>query len=185
MYINQAHEDLVLGSLPRRKPRTTVLFNVERKGQTQRLLLWALENVIIERTRRRETQAIGDRKTVAGLGSLFASLLSYPPFSVSHQGKLGTWLESEAISSHTGSCSAEGANLLSFFTWKSPLTPPFCGSSGYCNTLPGKISSTLSWGDHLADIPTEQETSLSKTASWQDKAEGNTKLIAPILPLSC
>lgn len=184
MYINQAHEDLVLGSLPRRKPRTTVLFNVERKGQTQRLLLWALENVIIERTRRRETQAIGDRKTVAGLGSLFASLLSYPPFFCVTPRK-------------TGDLAGIWGNFIPhwelqcwrckppFFTRKSPLTPPFCGSSGYCNTLPGKISSTLSWGDHLADIPTEQETSLSKTASWQDKAEGNRKLIAPILPLSC
>lgn len=65
MNMNQACEDLVLGSLPRSKPRTTALFNVERKGQTQRLLLWAVENVILKRARRREAQAIGDGKRVA------------------------------------------------------------------------------------------------------------------------
>lgn len=178
-------------SRARRKRRTTVLFNGERKGQTERPLLWpAVENVILKRARWRETQATGEKVAVSWFGVSLCLFLPAPSNLLSL--------------CHTKAYWVPGWNLRQFHPILGPAMLKLQNTSLYSEI---SIDSPLLWqlwllqyftrenkyhpevgrssGWHL--LPTEQETSLSspKTATWQDKAEWNTKLIAPILPLSC
>lgn len=80
--------------------------------------------------------------------------------SLSHQGKLGSWLQSELISFPGGSCSTEGTKCLSEL--RSPLIPHFCCSSAHCSTLLGKMSTP--WAGESMSPP--QSRSRRCTAIW-------------------